>query len=62
MKLRLAALVLGASDELDREFVFPTGRAWADDLGYPAELANVPDAAVEYGARGTTVRAYKPEH
>ena len=28
-------------------FVFPTGRAWAEDLGYPAELANVPEAAVE---------------
>ena len=35
------------SDEPEREFIFPTGRAWADDLGYPAELANVPDAAVE---------------
>ena len=35
------------SDEPDRDFIFPTGRAWAEDLGYPAELANVPDAAVE---------------
>ena len=30
-----------------KDFIFPTGRAWAEDLGYPAELANVPDAAVE---------------
>jgi arsenite methyltransferase len=35
------------SEEPGRDFVFPTGRAWAEDLGYPAELANVPDAAVE---------------
>jgi arsenite methyltransferase len=35
------------SDEPEREFIFPTGRAWAEDLGYPPELAKVPDAAVE---------------
>jgi arsenite methyltransferase len=29
------------------EFIFPTGRAWAEDLGYPPELANVPEASVE---------------
>jgi arsenite methyltransferase len=29
------------------EFIFPTGRAWAEDLGYPSELANVPEASVE---------------
>src|SRR5262245_27313715 len=34
------------SSEPERDFVFPTGRAWAEDLGYPPELANVPDAAV----------------
>ena len=31
----------------EEEFIFPTGRAWAEDLGYPPELANVPDASVE---------------
>jgi arsenite methyltransferase len=35
------------SEEPGREFIFPTGRAWAEDLDYPAELANVPDSAVE---------------
>ena len=35
------------SEEPDRDFIFPTGRAWAEDLQYPAELAAVPDAAVE---------------
>jgi arsenite methyltransferase len=29
------------------EYIFPTGRAWAEDLGYPPELANVPEASVE---------------
>ena len=35
------------SAEPEREFIFPTGRAWAEDLGYPDELATVPEAAVE---------------
>jgi arsenite methyltransferase len=35
------------SDEPGRDFIFPTGRAWAEDLGYPDELANVPETAVE---------------
>jgi SAM-dependent methyltransferase len=35
------------STEPGREFIFPTGRAWAQDLGYPRELARVPEATVE---------------
>lgn len=35
------------SDEPTDDFIFPTGRAWAEDLGYPRELANVPEGAVE---------------
>jgi arsenite methyltransferase len=35
------------SQEPDTDFIFPTGRAWAQQLDYPPELANVPDAAVE---------------
>jgi arsenite methyltransferase len=35
------------SDDPDRDFIFPTGRTWAEDLEYPAELANVPDSAAE---------------
>jgi arsenite methyltransferase len=32
----------------DQQFIFPTGRAWAQELGYPeTELARVPDATVE---------------
>jgi arsenite methyltransferase len=29
------------------DFIFPTGRAWAEDLDYPPELVNVPEASVE---------------
>jgi SAM-dependent methyltransferase len=36
------------STDQDQQFIFPTGRAWAQDLGYPEpELARVPDATVE---------------
>jgi arsenite methyltransferase len=32
----------------DQEFIFPTGRGWAQELGYPEpELARVPEASVE---------------
>jgi arsenite methyltransferase len=30
-----------------KDFLFPTGRAWAKDLGYPDELARVPERTVE---------------
>ena len=36
------------STDQDQDFIFPTGRAWAQELGYPEpELARVPDATVE---------------
>jgi arsenite methyltransferase len=36
------------SDDQQRDFIFPTGRAWARELGYPEpELAHVPDETVE---------------
>jgi arsenite methyltransferase len=36
------------SADHDKDFIFPTGRAWAEELGYPApELGRVPDATVE---------------
>ena len=36
------------STDQDQEFIFPTGRGWAQDLGYPEpELSRVPDATVE---------------
>src|SRR5215217_8036556 len=36
------------STDQEQEFIFPTGRGWAQDLGYPEpELSRVPDATVE---------------
>src|SRR5262245_55262678 len=35
------------SDEPEKDFIFPTGRAWAGDLRYPDELARVPERSVE---------------
>jgi SAM-dependent methyltransferase len=36
------------STDQQRDFIFPTGRGWAQELGYPEpELARVPDATVE---------------
>jgi arsenite methyltransferase len=36
------------STDQEQAFIFPTGRGWAQELGYPApELARVPDATVE---------------
>ena len=36
------------STDHEQEFIFPTGRAWAQQLGYPEpELSRVPDATVE---------------
>ena len=36
------------STQPDQEFIFPTGRAWALDLGYPQDLlARVPKASCE---------------
>src|SRR5919205_1782573 len=36
------------STEPAKDFIFPTGRSWAEDLGYPQpELSRVPDATVD---------------
>jgi SAM-dependent methyltransferase len=36
------------STEPATDFIFPTGRAWAEELGYPEpELTRIPDATVE---------------
>src|SRR5690242_18877573 len=47
LKSEIKKTYSSVSDDADRDFIFPTGRAWAEDLGYPAELANVPEGAVE---------------
>jgi SAM-dependent methyltransferase len=47
LKSEIKKTYSSVSEEPGRDFIFPTGRAWADDLGYPDELANVPETAVE---------------
>ena len=48
LKSEIRRTYASVSQEPGKDFIFPTGRAWAEDLGYPADLlANVPDAAVE---------------
>jgi arsenite methyltransferase len=47
LKSEIKKTYASVSADPDRDFIFPTGRAWAEDLRYPAELARVPDAAVE---------------
>lgn len=47
LKHEIRKTYAAVSEEPDRDFIFPTGRGWADDLGYPDELAAVPESAVE---------------
>ena len=47
LKNEIKKTYASVSDEPEKDFVFPTGRGWAEDLDYPSELANVPDGAVE---------------
>ena len=48
LKSEIKKTYASVSLEPEKDFIFPTGRAWAEDLGYPAEeLARVPQAAVE---------------
>src|SRR2546421_4861544 len=47
LKSEIKKTYASVSEEPGRDFIFPTGRAWAEDLGYPDELASVPDPSVE---------------
>jgi len=47
LKSEIKKTYASVSEEPEKDFIFPTGRAWAEDLGYPEELANVPESAVE---------------
>jgi hypothetical protein len=47
LKSEIKKTYSSVSAEPGKDFIFPTGRAWAEDLGYPDELANVPESAVE---------------
>src|SRR5438045_6697084 len=43
LKSEIKKTYASVSQEPEKDFIFPTGRPWAEDLGYPAELANVPE-------------------
>jgi arsenite methyltransferase len=47
LKSEIKKTYSSVSEQPEQDFIFPTGRAWAEDLGYPDELANVPESAVE---------------
>jgi SAM-dependent methyltransferase len=47
LKSEMKKTYASVSTEPEKDFIFPTGRAWAEELDYPPELANVPDRAVE---------------
>jgi arsenite methyltransferase len=47
LKSEIRKTYAAVSREPDREFIFPTGRAWAEDLGYPPELSRLPDSVSE---------------
>src|SRR5438093_4880719 len=47
LKSEIKKTYASVSEEPDKDFIFPTGRAWAEDLDYPDELASVPDRAAE---------------
>ncbi|HET7044164.1 MAG TPA: methyltransferase domain-containing protein [Gaiellaceae bacterium] len=47
LKSEIQKTYWAVSQEPERDFIFPTGRGWAEDLGYPPELSHVPDTAAE---------------
>jgi len=47
LKSEIKKTYASVSEEPEKDFIFPTGRAWAEDLAYPEELAAVPASAVE---------------
>jgi arsenite methyltransferase len=47
LKSEIQKTYASVSAEPERDFIFPTGRAWAEELGYPEELTNVPETVVE---------------
>src|SRR3989449_3779087 len=47
LKSEIKKTYASVSDRPEADYIFPTGRAWAEDLRYPEELARVPETAVE---------------
>jgi len=47
LKSEIKKTYASVSEDPSKDFIFPTGRPWAEDLDYPEELANVPDSSAE---------------
>ena len=47
LKSEIKKTYASVSREPEKDFIFPTGRAWAEDLGYPDELSRVPEFVAE---------------
>jgi arsenite methyltransferase len=47
LKSEIRKTYASVSQEPEKDFIFPTGRAWSEDLGYPTELERVPDFVTE---------------
>src|SRR5713101_7770928 len=47
LKSEIRKTYSAVSREPGKDFIFPTGRAWAEDLDYPPELGKVPEGAAE---------------
>jgi arsenite methyltransferase len=48
LKSEIRKTYAAVSTQPEQDFIFPTGRAWAQDLGYPADLLErIPESAVE---------------
>jgi arsenite methyltransferase len=47
LKSEIKKTYASVSHEPEKDFIFPTGRAWAEDLGYPDEMSQVPDFVAE---------------
>ena len=47
LKSEIRKTYASVSQEPEKDFIFPTGRAWAEDLGYPDEVSLVPGLVAE---------------
>ncbi len=53
LKSEIKKTYASVSQEPEKDFIFPTGRPWAEALGYPEELTAVPESAAEsFGEKG----------
>lgn len=47
LKSEIRKTYASVSQEPGKDFIFPTGRAWARDMDYPPELERVPETSAE---------------